>query len=178
MNGELRVLLALTLFTSAMLMGGCGSKDAQSGASDSNADTSADSGQLDPCKLLSDEQVRVVVPKLTGSMVTHSGGSLIQGVDAYQCAYVDAEANGLNVILNIAADEALFAEIKGSSSRYENADKVDIGDEAWVYPRDQGLNVTVHKGFTVIDLELSGPDATQKSKELVELARAVTAKVG
>ena len=132
---------------------------------------------LDPCQLLSDQQVRVVVPKLAGSMVTHAGPSLIKGVDAYECAYVDEQANGLNLILNVAADEARFAEIKASSGPYEKAQKLEIGDAAWIYPRNDSLNVTVHKHFTIIDLQLSGPDAGQKSKELIELARVVAGKV-
>jgi hypothetical protein len=159
-SGPARLLLLSVLFASAYPDRGTSGEPA-----------------LDPCKLLSDEQVRVVVPKLAGGMVTHAGASLIKGVDAYECAYVDEQANGLNVILNIATDEARFAEIKGSPSRYEKAQKVGIGDEAWIYPRDNSLNVTAYKHFTVIDLQLSGPDATQKSKELIELARTVANNV-
>lgn len=107
-------------------------------------------------------------------MVMSAGESLMKGVDAYQCSYVNPQAEGLIVILNVAADAASFDQIKAGSS---HAQKVDIGDAAWVYPKNQGLYVTVHKGRTVIDLHLTTQGAEQKSKALIELARTVAGEV-
>ena len=133
--------------------------------------------RIEVCKLLSDAQVKSVVPDLAGSMVTSNGESLMKTVEAYECAHVNTSAEGLNVIVNIAADAASFDKIKGSTSQYGAAKKLDIGDASWLYPKDGGLYVTVHKGRAVIDLQLTTKDAAKKGATLTELARAVAAKV-
>ncbi len=142
------------------------------------AATAGASHGMDPCKLLTESQVRTVVPDLAGSMVTSHGESLLKNVEVYQCSHVNTNAEGLHVIVSIAEDDASFSRLEGDESRYESATKLDIGDAAWLYPKEDGLGVTVHKGRTVIDLHLNTKDATQKAAPLTELARAVTAKVG
>jgi hypothetical protein len=155
----------------------CGSGNAagtrEAGAIGTSQGTSP---RIEPCKLLTDEQVRTVVPDLKGSFVAASGESLTKGVESYQCSYVNPAAQGLLVILTVAADDQRFQQIRGSASRYADAQKLDIGDAAWLYFKD-GLNVTVHKKRTVIDLTLNTEGAKQQSKALTELARAVAAKV-
>jgi hypothetical protein len=165
-------VLFLCAFT--LSLAACGSKNSE--VADAG-DTSGDADKLDPCTLLSEQQVRGVVPDLETSFVAHAGASLIEGVDAYQCSYIDKSAAGLTVILNVAADDARFEKIKMSPDFYSDGEKVDIGDAAWVHGKEGHRKVTVYKGHTVIDLELSTPDAQQKSSELTELARAVAAKV-
>ncbi|HKA91359.1 MAG TPA: hypothetical protein VKE22_27040 [Haliangiales bacterium] len=46
-----------------------------------------------------------------------------------------------------------------------------------MYAKDGGIYVTVHKGRSVIDLNLNTKDAAQKTQALTDLARAVAAKV-
>ena len=153
---------------------------AESGALNASEEAGAAQGRaqrIEVCKLLSDAQVKSVVPDLAGSMVTSNGESLMKTVEAYECAHVNTSAEGLNVIVNIAADAASFDKIKGSTSQYGAAKKLDIGDASWLYPKDGGLYVTVHKGRAVIDLQLTTKDAAKKGATLTELARAVAAKV-
>jgi hypothetical protein len=74
---------------------------------------------LDVCTLLSSDQVSMVLPGHDGGSVTHSGGSLLKGVDAYQCSYsriADNDFRLLTVILNVASTDELFAEIKPTGS--------------------------------------------------------------
>jgi hypothetical protein len=156
----------------------CGSPHA-AGTTDTSARPAAhgQSAPIEPCKLLTDDQVRTVVPDLKGSFVAANGESLTKGIESYQCSYVNERAQGLMVILTIAVDDDHFKQIKGSSSSHADAQKVDVGDVGWLSAKDGGLNVTVHKKRTVIDLTLNTQDAPQKSKGLTELARAVAAKV-
>src|SRR6185436_11240245 len=97
-------LVAMVLVLATLILGGCGSREgnATTTGADTNGNSPDDSGDLDPCKLLSEDQVRVVVPDLADSMVTQRGPSLIKGIDAYQCSYVNEKAEGLMVILNVA----------------------------------------------------------------------------
>jgi hypothetical protein len=81
------------------------------------------------------------------------------------------------VILTVAVDDQRFQQIRGSASRFADAQRLDIGDAAWLYVSDGHLNVTVHKKRTVIDLTLDTEGAKQQSKPLIELARAVAANV-
>jgi hypothetical protein len=133
--------------------------------------------RIEPCKLLTDEQVRTVVPDLTGSFVAASGEPLAKGVESYQCSYVNAAAKGLLVILTVAADDERFRQIRDSAGRSADAQRLDIGDAAWLYFKDGHLNVTVHKKRTAIDLTLDTDGAKQQSKALTELARVVAVKV-
>jgi hypothetical protein len=84
-------------------------------------------------------------------------------------------AQGLTVILNVAADEPRFEQIKRSSDFYSAGKPLKIGDAAWVYG-ERSNKVTVYKRFTVIDLNLDTADAAQRTDSLIELARQVTAK--
>lgn len=57
----------------------------------------ADRGPLDPCTFLTRQQVETVLPGHDGGMVIHSGGSLVAGVDAYQCFYSNQAADVFTV---------------------------------------------------------------------------------
>ena len=137
----------------------------------------ASAGSLQPCKLLTAAQVATVLPNHDGGMVTHSGGSLIKGVDAYQCSYSNTAADLLTVVLNVAENDERFSRIRPSPSSHKNDRHVDIGDGAWIYGEGDHIKVEVLKGRTVIDLDLMVPGAKSKSNALVELARTVTKNV-
>lgn len=169
------MILSVVIATSSALA--CGSGDAGVAKATGTSSAQGKPGRIEPCKLLTDEQVRTVVPDLKGSFVASAGESLMKDVDAYQCSYVNATGAGLLVVLNVAANDASFAAIRGSSDRYADAQKLDLGDAAWVFAKDDDLNVTVHKGRTVIELTLNNAQATQQTKALTDLARAVTAKI-
>jgi len=139
-------IIALLLVSSGIGTA-CGSTDG--GAAKAAEETGAiqeSKPRLEPCKLLTEAQVKSVVPDLAGSMVASNGESLMKTVETYQCSHINASAEGLLVIVNIAADAASFNQIKGNERQVDAPKKLDIGDASWLYPKDGGLAVTVHRG--------------------------------
>jgi hypothetical protein len=175
MHEQLR--LAATTTIVAVLLGGCGGPGAGSAGSTGKVSGEAPAAGIQPCKLLTAEQVATVLPNHDGGMVAHAGGSLIKGVDAYQCSYSNAVPNIFTVVLNVAVDDERFKEIKPSRSFHSDDKKIDAGDAGWVYGSDDDMKVEVLKGRTVIDLELLAPRARGKSDALVGLARAVAQQI-
>jgi len=131
-------------------------------------------GAIDPCKLLTRQQVETVLPKNDGGTVAHAGGSLIAGVDAYQCSYMNDAANIFTVIVNVAVDDRRFAQIRPHFAANE-ATRVAVGDGGWLRGEADDMKLTAVKGRSVLDLELLTPDAGTKSSALVTLARAALA---
>ncbi|MDH4349161.1 MAG: hypothetical protein OEW17_10165, partial [Gemmatimonadota bacterium] len=126
------------------------------------------SAQIDPCKLLTREQVATVLPNHDGGSVAHAGPALIPGVSAYQCSYVDKEFNLLTVILNVAVDDKRFAEIRPGSI-VTDEQQVAVADGGWVRGDPSDMKLTAVKGRTVIDLELMAPGAGGKIAALEAL---------
>jgi hypothetical protein len=166
------VVLVAGSFTS-----GCG-RDAPPQPATPAADVAAGEAPsgLEPCELLNAEQVASVLPDAT-PMTTHSGGSLIEGVDAYQCSYSDAAGGLLTVILNVAVDEARFDQIKPGGGVRESREPVDVADAGWLGVTPDEVKVKAVRGFTVIDVELMAGGAGEKSSQVVDLARAVASRI-
>jgi len=131
---------------------------------------------LDPCKLLTREQVESVLPKNDGGTVAHSGGSLIRGVAASQCSYMNDAANIFTVIVNVAVDDRRFSAIRPHFSASE-ATRVAVGEGGWLRGEADDMKLTAVKGRSVLDLDLMAPDAGTKSSALVTLARAAIARL-
>jgi len=131
--------------------------------------------EIAPCELLTDEQVATVLPNHMPGDVDHAGPSLVDGINAYQCSYLDEEVNMLTVVVNVAATDKLFAEIKPTMWGDTDAQKIDVGDGGWIRGEDDDMKVTVMKGRAVLDLELMAPGAKAKSAALIELAKAAAA---
>lgn len=172
MRPSVRWAAALVLGMS-WLSGGCGGK----GGGEEAAQAAGKAGAIEPCALLSAEQVATVIPGQTEGYVANAGGSLIAGVDSYQCSYSDPANNLLTVIVTVAVDDARFAQISPSSSRHEDHQAIAAGDRGWVWGEDADWKVQVLKGRSLIDLELMAPDARQKSEALVALARAIAQRL-
>jgi hypothetical protein len=174
--------LALPVLVAVLLAGcrggsGSGAASNAGARSASTAETEdAGSAGIKPCELLSKAQVATVLPEPDDGFQAHAGGSLIKGVDAYQCSYSNPATNILTVILNVAADDERFEDITPGSLIREGR-KVDVGDGGWLRGEDDHIKLTAVKGRTVIDLELMAPKAREKADALVELARAVAAKL-
>ena len=168
----------------AVLLAGCRGGSGSGAATDAGARSAstaaseaAGSAGIKPCELLSKAQVATVLPEPDDGFQAHAGGSLIKGVDAYQCSYSNPAMNILTVILNVAAEDERFEDIKPGSVIREGSRKVDVGDGGWLRSEDDDMKLTAVKGRTVIDLELMAPKARDKADALVELARAVAAKL-
>ena len=132
--------------------------------------------QIDPCKLLTREQVATVLPNHDGGSVVYAGASLIKGVNAYQCSYADTVFHFLTVVLNVAVDDKRFAEIRPGSTITEEQ-KVPVADGGWIWGSPGDMKLKAVKGRTVIDLELMAPGADQKGPALVTLGNAIAGKL-
>jgi hypothetical protein len=165
----------------ALALPGCGGEgQGTATGQESVAVESAGGPGLDVCILLSPEQVSTVVPGHDEGTVTQSGGSLLKGVDAYQCSYAAIAGNDirlLTVVLNVASGAVLCAEIKPSGWRYEREEAISLGDGGWSRGDTDNWKITVMKGRTLIDLELIAPTAQEQSAQLLELARSIVGKV-
>ena len=168
------------LVVAALAFTACGSEEAGA-VREVGSEQAAGSGRkprIEVCKLLSDAQVRSVVPDLADTRVASNGESLMKTVESYQCSHVNTSAEGLIVEVHFAADDQSFRQITGGGpDRFETEKKLDIGDASWIYPKDNRMIVTVHQGRTLVELLLNTKDAAQKGQALTELARAVAAKV-
>jgi hypothetical protein len=142
----------------------------------SAASREAPSAPLDPCKLLTRAQVETVLPKHDGGTVAHAGGSLIRGVDAYQCSYMNEDVHIFTVIVNVAVDDRRFADIRPHFLSNE-ATRVAVGEGGWLRGEPDDMKLTAVKGRSVLDLELLSPDAGTKRDALVALARAAIARL-
>jgi hypothetical protein len=153
---------------------GSGAAEEKPGAKATEAGTP---GALQPCRLLTGEQVARVLPDHDDGFVAKQGGSLIEGVDAYQCSYSNPPGDLLTVILNVAVDTERFEKIKPSGfAMGSDAKELEVADGGWLRGEADDMKVTVLKDLTVIDLELLAADAGQKTEALVELARQVASK--
>jgi len=132
---------------------------------------------LQPCEILATAHVADVLPGAMAGTPTHAGGSLIQGVDAYQCAYTNAAGDLFTLILNVAADDAAFEAIKPGSAVQEGRQQVGVGDAGWLSVAADEVKLKAVQGRTVIDLELMATGASGKSSLIVALGQAVASKI-
>lgn len=171
-----------TLLAGVVALGACNSGgNAQTRAAEekprAEATEAGASGALQPCRLLTGEQVARVLPEHDDGFVAKEGGSLIEGVDAYQCSYSNPAGDLLTVILNVAVDAERFGKIKRSGfAMGSDAKELEVANGGWLRGEAGDMKVTVLKDLTVIDLELLAADADQKTEALVELARQVVSK--
>jgi hypothetical protein len=133
------------------------------------------------CRLLTAEQVASVLPGSDPGMASSGGGSLIEGVDAHQCAYTaarDGELDLLTLVVTVASTDVLFAQIEPSGSAFDEDDAVAVGDGGWKKDDQSGeFAVVAKQGRSVLRLELLSADAGTRGPQLIELARAVAAKL-
>jgi len=167
----------------AVVAAGCVGGDRSKATNDGEAPDAAASSpggeamSLDPCAFLSNEQVATVLPGHDGGIVARSGGSLIEGIDAYQCSYSARGADSLVVIFNLAVDDERFAELRPSSLAIEGARTLEIADGGWLRGEGDHVRITFLKGRTRIDLRLMVAGAEGSADALVELGHAIAAQV-
>jgi len=138
------------------------------------------SNDIVPCELLTLEQVKTVLPGSSEGYTAASGGSLMKGVDSYQCSYTNDKLNLFTVIVHIAVTGEDFNWIKPKDSirdSYEDARELNIGDGGWLYGKPDDMKVKVAKGYTVVELELMSDNAKEKENALVELASILIEKI-
>jgi hypothetical protein len=138
--------------------------------------------KIQPCELLSDDQVETVLAEHDEGSVIKGGGSLIDGVDSYQCSYSNENGDLLTLVLTVAPDDERFSQIEPNPSTrremYPDTFRdVQVGDRGWVSGAADDMKVTAIKGHSVIDLELLASDAGEKADALVALASAVADRI-
>ena len=133
------------------------------------------------CSLLTDEQVATVVPGHDGGHDQDtSEASLLKDVSMEHCKYYHGGPEGLvmlDVIVYRASSDDGFEQIAVSEWGHSSDKKLDIGDVSFLEDAGGTWIATASKGRTVLELRLTADDAEAKSEQLVELARAVAAKL-
>ncbi|HSD62922.1 MAG TPA: hypothetical protein VLB50_03960 [Ignavibacteriaceae bacterium] len=128
-----------------------------------------------PCELLTSEQVETVLPGHDEGYTALSGGSLMKGVDSYQCSYANEKTDILTVIVHVAADKDKFDWIKPQPSSSET--EIKIGDGGWLSSEPNELRLEASKGLKVIELNLMADDAQTKTDALIKLASILIDKI-
>ena len=128
-----------------------------------------------PCELLTAEQVETVLPGHDEGFTAHSGGSLMKGVDSYQCSYSNDKLDLFTVIVHVAADQEKFDWIKPGSSSEGTALK--IGDGGWLISDKDELKLKASKGLKVIELDLMTAEAMKNTDALIKIAAILLDKI-
>jgi hypothetical protein len=154
------------------------------GGADGASDSEDAGDGLAVCELLTDAEVAEVLPDHDGGIVTADGGSLIEGVDTWQCSYTARGANAadfdlLTVIVTVASTVELFAEVQPTAGVkrdiYANFTEIQAGDGGFSYGEPDDTMVDLWQGTTLVSLELASDDAAAHADRLVTLASAVLA---
>jgi hypothetical protein len=169
----LRLGTSVPLAIVLMALANCGDKaSAPTIAEAESEDTSSY-----PCLLLTKQQAASVVPENDGGYVAHAGGSLIKGVDSYQCSYSNPSGALLTVIWHDAVDAARFAQIEPGHSLINDAKKVEVAERGWMLVRENSVKVTAVQQRTTIEVELMSPTARDKSEAVLALTKTVALKL-
>jgi len=136
---------------------------------------------IKPCELLTSEQVTTVLPGHDEGYVAKDGGSLIEGVDSYQCSYSNDNYDLFTVTIHVATNKKQFKEIKPNPSTirmiHKHVLELNIGDGGWLYGDPDDLKLKAIKGYTVIELELTSENAEKKGDALVEIVSILIEKI-
>jgi hypothetical protein len=128
-----------------------------------------------PCNLLKSEQVEGILPGHDGGHSPLSGGSLMDGIDSYQCTYTNDQSEILLVLLHVAADKAKLDWIKSHSVSLTK--EISIGDGGWISTDATEIKLVATKGLKVVKLQLISSKAEQKNDRLIELASDLLEKL-
>jgi hypothetical protein len=162
----------------------CGGGNSGGAESEKGVASESPSGStgIAPCELLSADQVATVLANSDEGFVAKAGGSLIEGVDSYQCSYSNPDTDLFTVILTVAVDDERFEDIEPNPSTRrdmfpDSFREVDVGDRGWVSGQPDDMKLTAIQGRTVIDLELMASDAGEKTDALIALGVAIASQL-
>ena len=175
---KLRVAPALVL---ALMLWGCGGGTAPGIGVAAAMESGAERDAMGVCSILSADQVSTVLPGHDGGVVAHSGGSMMKGVDSYQCSYT-SELNGeyrvFTLVVSVAANDELMARIKPSGTLHGENQRAAIADGAFISDHmDDEIGITVIKGRKKADLDLLAAGAAAMRGQMLLLTEAVAAKL-
>lgn len=175
-TGVVRVVSTLVLAC------GCGEETPGNAVSmtNSNLGSKRVSGTIAPCDLLTAEEVATVLAASDEGMAVKTGGSMIEGVDAYQCSYSNPDLDLLTVTVHVATDNTLFTEIeprRPMSALYDEIREIEVGNGGWLYGDPAEIKLTARLGDAVIELLLMTADAGERADALIALGDAVAADI-
>jgi len=175
---KLRVASGLAL---ALMLWVCGGGPVLNTGAASATESDVERDPIGVCSILSSDQVSTVLPGHDGGVVTHSGGSMMEGVDSYQCSYT-SEQNGdyrvFTLVISVASGDEQMAKIKPSGTLHGENQRAAIADGAFISDHmDDEIGITVVKGLKKADLDLSAPAAAAMRGPMLQLTKAVAAKL-
>jgi hypothetical protein len=178
---RVRTAAALVISTLALACGG-GEETPSTAISTTNLNNGAKqaSGAIAPCDLLTAQQIATVLADPDEGMAVKTGGSMIEGVDAYQCSYSNANHDLLTVTVHVATDNTLFTEIeprRPMSELYDEIREIEVGDGGWLYGDLTEMKLTASQGDAVIELELMTADVTESGDALIAVGDAVASQI-
>lgn len=178
---RMRTAAALVISTMVLACGG-GEETPSTAISTTNSSNvaSRSSEAIDPCDLLTAEQVATVLTGSDEGMAVKTGGSMIEGVDSYQCSYSNTDLDLLTVTIHVATDNILFTEIeprRPMSELYDEIREIEVGDGGWLYGGPTEMKLTAGHGDAVIELELMTAGAGESGGALVALGDVVASQI-
>jgi len=170
-----------TVFVISTLMLACGGGGETPGnAISTTSSSNGASSAIAPCELLTAAEVATVLPGSDEGMTVKSGGSMIEGVDSYQCSYSNDDLDLLTVIVNVATDIAQFVQIEPKrpmSELYDEIREIEVGDGGWLYGDPTEMQLTAGQGDAVIELELMTADAGERGDAIVALGDDIAKRI-
>jgi len=129
------------------------------------------------------------VVSLTAFLVAGAFGGGTPGADEAANRFVGTNAHAAAQACSLLTDEQVATVVPGHDGGHEkdtseasllkdvSMEHLDIGDLSFLEDAGGTWIATASKGHTVFELRLTAADASAKSEQLVELARAVAAKL-
>lgn len=139
--------------------------------SEDGTDKNTPGEETAPCELLNSEQIESILPGHDDGYSPLTGGSLMAGIDSYQCTYTNDQSEILLVLLHVAADKEKLEWVK--SHTVSLTKEINIGDGGWISSDTTEVKLVATKGFKVIKLQLISPKATQKTDTLIKIASSL-----
>ncbi len=178
---RMRTAAARVISTLVLACGG-GEETPSAAISTTNSSNGANraSAAIVPCDLLTAKEVATVLADPDEGMAVKTDGSLIEGVDAYQCSYSNANHDRLTVIVHVATDNAMLSEVeprRPMSELYDEIREIEVGDGGWLYGDPTEMKLTASQGDAVIELELMTADAGESGDALIALGDAVASHI-
>lgn len=165
----------------ALLLWACGDGAAPGKGAAAAAEPGAEGNPLGICSILSADQISTVLPGHDGGEVAHSGGSMMEGVESYQCSYTSEQGGEYRVftlVVSVAANDELMDRIKPSGTLHGADQRAAIADGAFISDHmDDEIGIIVIKGRKKAELDLLAPGAAAMREQMLLLTEAVAARL-
>ena len=172
----LRIRAPVALLISVLVLECGGGEETPSISISATSSSNGANAAIAPCDLLTVEQVSTVLTDSDEGMAVKTGGSMTEGVDAYQCSYSNGNLDLLTVTVHVATDQMRFTEIEPRrplSELYDEIREIEVGDGGWLYGDPTEMKLTASQGDAVIALLLMSANASEHGDAIVALGDAI-----